>query len=107
MTLNRDYEQIVVSRVERDPACAKLPVDKAAALVSSGGPDASRLILQDLANATVGFESLAELTDQPGKSLHGRLSSQGDLSIDNLNIIFVAVEVPMRVNFDGGVVELV
>lgn len=107
MTLNRDYKQIVVSRVERDPAFAKLPVDKAAALVSSSGPDASRLILQDLAYATVGLESLAELTDQPGKSLHGVLSPQGDPSIDNLSIIFVAVEVPTRVNFDRWVVELV
>jgi hypothetical protein len=65
MTLTRDFKQTVVERVERDPDFAKALLDEAASLFLSGEPDAARLILRDLVNATVGFESLAELTHKP------------------------------------------
>lgn len=62
MTLTRGFKQTVVERVERDPAFAKALLDEAATLFLSGESDAARLILRDLVNATVGFESLSELT---------------------------------------------
>lgn len=70
MTLPRDFKKTVVERVERDPAFAKALLDEAASLFLSGEPDAARLILRELVNATVGFEALAELTNKPSKSLH-------------------------------------
>lgn len=73
MTLTRDFKQTVIERVERDPAFAKALLDEAATLFLSGEPDAARLILRDLVNATVGFETLAELTQKPSKSLHRML----------------------------------
>lgn len=54
MTLTRDFKQTVVERVERDQAFAKALLDEAATLFLSGEPDAARLILRDLVNATVG-----------------------------------------------------
>ena len=39
-------------------------------------------------NTTVGFETLARLTDRPSKSLHRMLSSNGNPSLDNLAAIF-------------------
>jgi DNA-binding phage protein len=104
MTLTRDFKQTVVERVERDPAFAKALLDEAATLFLSGEPDAARLILRDLVNATVGFESLAELTHKPSKSLHRMLSPKGNPSMDNLAAIFGAVRNWLKVTFDVRVV---
>ena len=77
MSLTRDYKQTVNDRVGRDPAFAKALLDEAATLFLDGEPDAARLILRDLVNATVGFEALAEMTHKPSKSLHRMLSQRG------------------------------
>jgi len=105
MTLTRDFRQTVIERVERDPDFAKALLDEAATLFLSGEPDAARLILRDLVNATVGFESLAELTHKPSKSLHRMLSPKGNPSMDNLAAIFGAVRSWLNVTFDVRVVE--
>ena len=106
MTLTRDFKQTVANRVARDPAFAKALLDEAATLFLSGEPDVARLVLRDLVNATVGFESLAELTQKPSKSLHRMLSPKGNPSMDNLAVIFGAVKNSMNVKFDVRVVEL-
>jgi DNA-binding phage protein len=105
MTLTRDFRQTVVERVERDPAFAKALLDEAATLFLSGEPDTARLILRDLVNATVGFESLAELTHKPSKSLHRMLSPRGNPSMDNLAAIFSAIRNWLKVAIDVRVVE--
>ncbi|MEO6319761.1 MAG: transcriptional regulator [Polaromonas sp.] len=105
MTLTRNFKQTVVSRVERDPEFAKALLDEAATLFLSGEPDAARLILRDLVNATVGFEQLAELTQKPSKSLHRMLSHNGNPSMDNLAAIFGAIRDWLKVAFDVRVIE--
>ena len=105
MTLTRDFKQTVVERVARDPDFAKALLDEAATLFLSGEPDAARLILRDLVNATVGFENLSELTHKPSKSLHRMLSPKGNPSMDNLAAIFEAVRNWLKVTFDVRVVE--
>ena len=105
MTPTRDFKQTVVERVARDPEFAKALLDEAATLFLSGEPDAARLILRDLVNATVGFESLAELTHKPSKSLHRMLSPRGNPSMDNLAAIFSAIRNWLKVAFDVRVVE--
>jgi DNA-binding phage protein len=105
MTLTRDFKQTVVERVARDPDFAKALLDEAANLFLSGEPDAARLILRDLVNATLGFEHLAELTQKPSKSLHRMLSPKGNPSMDNLAAIFGAVGNGLNVSFDVRVVE--
>lgn len=105
MTLTRDFKQTVVERVVRDPDFAKALLDEAATLFLSGEPDAARLILRDLVNATVGFENLAELTQKPSKSLHRMLSPRGNPSMDNLAAIFGAIRAWLKVAFDVRVVE--
>ena len=106
MTLTSDFKQTVANRVARDSAFAKALLDEAATLFLSGEPDVARLVLRDLVNATVGFESLAELTQKPSKSLHRMLSPKGNPSMDNLAVIFGAVKNSMNVNFKVRVVEL-
>src|SRR5271156_139982 len=91
MALTRDFKRTVVARVERDPAFAKELLDEATALLIGGEAETARVILRDLVNATLGFESLAKLTDVPSKSLHRMLSPKGNPSMDNLAAIFQAV----------------
>jgi DNA-binding phage protein len=74
--------------VKRDPAFAKVLLDEAVTLFLNGEPDAARLVLRDLVNATVGFERLAVATGKPAKSLHRMLSTNGNPSMDNLSIVF-------------------
>jgi DNA-binding phage protein len=105
MTLTRDFKQTIVERVERDPEFAKALLDEAATLFLSGEPDAARLILRDLVNATVGFEHLAELTQKPSKSLHRMLSPNGNPNMNNLAAIFGAVRGWLKVSFDIRIVE--
>src|SRR6266508_3395160 len=98
MALTRDFKRTVVERVRRDPAFAKALLDEAATLFLNGEPDAARLILRDLVNATVGFETLAAKTSKPSKSLHRMLSSRGNPSMDNLAAIFDAVRENLKVS---------
>jgi DNA-binding phage protein len=91
MALTRDFKQTVIERVRRDPEFARALLDEAATLFFNGEPDATRLILRDLVNATVGFERLAAATGKPAKSLHRMLSKGGNPTMDNLAAILDVV----------------
>ncbi|MCX7505312.1 transcriptional regulator [Delftia tsuruhatensis] len=104
MTLTRDFKQTVIQRIERDPTFAQALLDEAATLFLSGEPETARLVLRDLVNATVGFETLADLTHKPSKSLHRMLSPKGNPSMDNLAAIFAAIKNWLQVRFDVRVV---
>jgi DNA-binding phage protein len=98
MALSRDFKHTVVERVQREPAFAKAMLDEAATLFLNGEPDTARLILRDLVNATVGFETLARKTKKPSKSLHRMLSAAGNPNMDNLAAIFGAVRKSLNVD---------
>lgn len=105
MGLTRDFKQTVVERVQRDPKFARALLDEAATLFLNGEPEAARLLLRDLVNATVGFETLAELTHRPAKSLHRMLSRSGNPSMDNLAAIFDAVRQRLKVGLKAQTVK--
>lgn len=105
MALTRDYKQTVNERARADPAFAKALLDEAISLFLAGDPEAARLILRDLVNATIGFEELALLTDKPSKSLHRMLSRAGNPGMDNLAAIFQAVTRKLDVAFRITVVD--
>ena len=102
MPLTRDFKRTVLARVRRDPAFAKALLDEAATLFLNGEPEAARLIMRDLVNATVGFEKLAAMTEKPSKSLHRMLSQKGNPSMDNLAAIFDAVRRKLKVGIKVG-----
>ncbi|MDB5365394.1 MAG: hypothetical protein JWM77_1321 [Rhodospirillales bacterium] len=97
MALTRDFKLTITERVAREPAFANALLDEAATLFLNGEPEAARLILRDLVNATVGFEGLADVTSKPSKSLHRMLSRRGNPSMDNLAAIFGAVRARLGV----------
>ena len=63
------------------------------------------MLLRDLVNATVGFETLAAMTDKPAKSLHRMLSRTGNPSMDNLAAIFDAVRQRLKVGFKAQTIK--
>lgn len=87
MALTRDFKQTIVERVQRDPLFAQALFDEALTLMLTGEPETARMILRDLINSTLGFETLAERTDRPAKSLHRMFSARGNPSMDNLTSV--------------------
>jgi len=59
---------------------------------SNGEPDTAKLVLRDLVNATVDFESLAEEIHKPAKSLHRMPSASGNPTMSNISAIFAAIK---------------
>lgn len=92
MALTRDFKETISTRVQKDPRFARAMLDEAVTLFLNGEPETARLILRDLVNATVGFEALAAVTGKPSKSLHRMLSRTGNPGMDNLAVVFVAVQ---------------
>lgn len=97
MALTRDFKESVCSRVDRDPRFARALLDEAVSIFLLGEPEAARLMLRDLVNATLGFEALAQATGRPSKSLHRMLSRHGNPGMDNLAAVFVAVQAWLHV----------
>ncbi|WP_455233682.1 helix-turn-helix domain-containing transcriptional regulator [Geopseudomonas aromaticivorans] len=98
MALTRSFKKTVAERAQRDPAFAQALLDEAATLFLNGEPEAARVILRDLVNATVGFEELSRETTKPSKSLHRMLSANGNPSMDNLATIFTVIRAKLGVN---------
>ena len=105
MALTRDFKQTVVDRTRRDPAFARALLDEAATLFLNGEPETAKLILRDLVNATIGFESLAVSVDKPAKSVHRMLSPSGNPTMNNLAAIFGALRHSMKVDMQARAVS--
>src|SRR5579863_5349027 len=98
MALTRDFKETVVARVKRDPAFAQALLDEALTLFLNGEPDTAKLILRDLVNATVGFESLSRKVHKSSKSLHRMLSKSGNPTMKNLSAILMVLKKTLHVD---------
>jgi len=105
MVLTKDYKKTIADRARRDPKFAQAMLDEAATLFLNGEPEAARIVLRELVNATVGFEALAGATSRPSKSLHRMLSPNGNPSMDNLAAIFTAVRQSLHVGIEVHILE--
>ena len=105
MVLTRNFKETFADRVRRDPDFAKAMLDEAATLFLNGEPHTARLILRDLVNATIGFETLAVETDKPAKSLHRMLSNKGNPTMDNLSAILQVLRKKLRVQIRAHAVK--
>lgn len=104
MALTRDFKKTVAVRVQSDPKFARALLDEAVTLFVNGEPDTAKLILRDLVNATVGFESLAEEIHKPAKSLHRMLSASGNPTMNNISAIFAAIKRALKVDIQTHIV---
>jgi DNA-binding phage protein len=104
MALTRDFKETVTARLQSDPAFAQALLDEAVTLFLNGESDTAKLILRDLVNATVGFESLAADIHKPPKSLHRMLSKSGNPTMSNISAIFSAIKRALKVEIHTRVV---
>lgn len=107
MALTRNFKETVIARVKSDPAFAQALLDEALTLMLNGEPDTAKLVLRDLVNATVGFETLAEELHKPSKSLHRMLSISGNPTLANLSAILVAIKKALHVDIRTTIVQTV
>ncbi len=98
MALTRDFKETVIARVKRDPAFAQALLDEALTLFLNGEPESAKLILRDLVNATMGFETLSRKVHKSSKSLHRMLSKSGNPTMENLSAILVAIKKALHVD---------
>ena len=92
MALTRDFKDTVVVRVQRDPRFLEMLFTEAINAHLGGDIAASKAILRDLVNATVGFETLAAELNKPSKSLHRMLAPRGNPSTENFFSIVSALQ---------------
>lgn len=95
--LTRDYRETIQERIQIDAEFATGLLEDAITLLVNGEPNVARLLLRDLVKATIGFESLAALTNKPSKSLHRMLSAKGNPTMDNLAVIISALRETLKV----------
>ena len=88
MVLTKDFSEVLVERIQRQPEFARALLGEAIAVFLNGEPDVARLLLRDLVTGTIGFERLAVLTGKPSKSLNQMLSAKGNPTMDNLTLLF-------------------
>lgn len=100
MPLTRDYKETINERAQSDPDFAKGLLDEALELFINGEPEVARIILRDLVNSTIGFESLSKKTDKPNKSIQRMLSAKGNPTMDSLVLIFKAIREKLNVRIE-------
>jgi DNA-binding phage protein len=98
MALTRDFKETVAVRIRREPKFARALLDEALTLFLNGEPETAKLVMRDLVNATIGFETLAVRIGKPSKSLHRMLSKSGNPTMDNLSAILVEMKEALHVD---------
>ncbi len=98
MALTRDYKETINRRVQKDPEFAAALLDEAITLFINGEADVARLVLRDLVNSTVGFDTLAKAAEKPNKSLQRMLSAKGNPNMESLATIFKTLKHCLKVN---------
>lgn len=91
MPLTRDYKETINERAQSDPEFANGLLNEALTLFINGEPEVARIILRDLVNSTIGFETLAKETNRPNKSIQRMLSAKGNPTMDSLSQVFNAL----------------
>lgn len=98
MPLTRDYKETINERAQSDPEFANGLLNEALTLFFNGEPEVARIILRDLVNSTIGFETLARETNKPNKSIQRMLSAKGNPTMDSLSQVINALRHRLKVN---------
>ena len=90
MPLTRNFNDLVKSRVEADPAFRQALFQEAVQTMLDGDVATAKSVLRDYINATIGFERLSLATQTPAKSLMRMFGRQGNPTAANfLGVISV------------------
>jgi hypothetical protein len=84
MPLTRSFKDTVKARAGRDPQFREALLTEGVGALLAGDLDGGKAVLRDYINATIGFESLAEVTGTPAKSLMRMFGPRGNPNARNL-----------------------
>ena len=84
MATAKSFKDLVQSRMARDPDFATALLREGVDTLLSGDVDAGKSILRDYIKATVGFETVAQATATPTKSLIRMFGPRGNPQARNL-----------------------
>ena len=84
MPLTRDFRETVQARAQRDREFREELLKEGVECLLSGDVEASKIVLRDYINATIGFEELGSLTGKPPKSLMRIFGPSGNPYARNL-----------------------
>ena len=65
LALTRSFKAFIKSRIEADPGFREALFQEAVQSLLEGDAETGRAVLRDYINATIGFEALAEITEDP------------------------------------------
>ncbi len=92
MALTREFRETVYNRAQRDGAFRKALLTEAVNAYLDGDDITGKAVLQEVINATVGFEQLAADLRKPSKSLHRMLGPRGNPNTANFFAILRALQ---------------
>ncbi len=92
MALTRSFRDTVQARAISDASFRQALFQEAVQLLLEGEISTGRSILRDYINATIGFESLAEATQTPPKSLMRMFGPKGNPTVVNLFAVIHALQ---------------
>ena len=84
MPLTRDFKETIQACIKKDPAFRNELLREGVECLLSGDLETGKTILRDYINATIGFESLSNLTQKPAKSLMRMFGPKGNPRARNL-----------------------
>ena len=103
--LTVDSSATLQARIKADPAFAEALLREATDMFLNGEAEASRLLLREVVNATVGFEQIALATNRPSKSVHRMLSARGNPTMESLSAVFSAIRKVLNVTLETQIVH--
>ena len=102
MPLTRNFNDLVKSRVEADPAFRRALFQQAVQTMLDGDVATAKSVLRDYINATIGFARLSLATQTPAKSLMRMFGRQGNPTAANLlGVIERAAKADRRASRSG------
>ena len=99
MPLTRNFNDLVKSRVEADPAFRQALFQEAVQTMLDGDVATAKSVLRDYINATIGFERLSLATQTPAKSLMRMFGPSGNPRAANLFEVVGFLQRRERVRF--------
>ena len=97
MALTRSFKETVQARAKKDRAFRAALLSEGVEAFLQGDVDAGKALIRDYINATIGFESLADRSGIPAKSLMRMFGPSGNPQAANLFAVIACLQEAERV----------
>ena len=92
MVLTRNFRETIAARVQSDAGFRRAMLIEAIESLLAGDLATGKALLRDYINATLGFETLAEILGKDSKSIHRMLGAKGNPRAENIFAIIKVLQ---------------